>query len=174
MIFKDDALYRKALWEKYVFGVKHRDCSIRLDQLTQNDILEATRTKKRLLLPTLESVRSNVSWLPVQSTKENSASTLSELAVYREQNGFEPALHQINKRRYRTKSMIPQSTNQPDKTNTPNLTLDDMHSELAEKYNSPRPSSLRQLTELQTKPLSDNENFFIELRAKFAEKITKK
>lgn len=74
--------------------------------------------------------------------------------------------------------MIPQSTNQPDKTNTPNLTVDDMHSELAERYNSPnrglKPSSLRQLTELQTKPLSDNEKFFIELRAKLAEKITKK
>lgn len=147
------------MWEKYVFGVKHRDCVIRLDRLTQNDILEATRTKKRLLLPTSESVRSNVSWLPVLSTIENSVSTLSELAVY-----------QINKRRYRTKSMI--------KANTPNITLDDMHFELAERYNSPnrglKPSSSRQVAELQTKPLPDNEKFYIELRAKLTEKMSKK
>lgn len=153
-----------------MFGVKHRDCVIRLDRLTQNDILEATRNKKRLLLPTSESVRSNVSWLPVLSTIENSVSTLSELAVYREKNGFEPALHQINKRRYRTKSMI--------KANTPNITLDDMHFELAERYNSPnrglKPSSSRQVAELQTKPLSDNEKFYIELRAKLTEKMSKK
>lgn len=166
-------MYRKALWYKY--GFEHlRDCVVRVNRMTSIDDIK--KKSKRFLLPSnVGTVRSNVIWIPApSSTLKNSAAALSALTDYRKRNGIELSYAGKNRRRQRAKSMFFESTYQMENTNGHNFTMDDMHVELAGKFNSPnhglKPCSSRQVPEPQSKPLSQCEIFFMEMKAKLAAK----
>lgn len=166
-------MYRKALWYKYGFG-HLRDCVVRVNRMTSIDDIKK-KTKRFLLPSNVETVRSNVIWIPApSSTLKNTAAALSALTDYRQRNGIELPYAGQNKRRQRAKSMFFESTNQMENTNGHNFTMDDMHVELAGKFNSPnlglKPCSSRRIPEPQSRPLSQCENFFMEMKAKLAAK----
>lgn len=79
------------MFQKY--GI--RKCTVRLDRL---DVKVSTE-KKHLIEPKKGNVRSNVSWIPTQSTThKNSMKALSGLADYQTQNGILP--HVVQKSVY--------------------------------------------------------------------------
>lgn len=117
--------------------------------------------------PQDKTFRSNVSWIPNSSqVKKNSADALSALDTYRDRNGVLPRVGKKNVIRQRAKSMFVE-------TNKMNYTMDDMHVEFKERFNSPnrglKPGTERRLSKLQ--PVhSECQNIYDELQAKLAAK----
>lgn len=131
------------------------ECVVKVDRLTENDILEATQKKTLCLKPKIGNVRLNVSWLPVSSTaKKKSTEGLSALATYRHQNNIVQSVVGKNVKRQRAKFMLAASNLQP--SNTGKSAIDDVYPEHSKRNSSLRmglkPSTHRQLPELPPQP----------------------
>lgn len=151
---------------------------MKLVRLTETDILTATQKKTLCLKPKIINVRQNVSWLPTSSsTKKNSVDAVSALATYHHQHSIAQPVAKKNVKRQRAKSMFAERNWQPGNTREKKSTIDDMHLELSARYNSPKkglkPSTERQLPELQPPPLSEFQKIYNELKAKLAAKKAK-
>lgn len=166
--FLDNAVYRRALLRSH--GI--RDCFVKIDRMSVNIIKEMAPKKKLILAsPQDKTFRSNVSWLPNSSqVKKNSAGALSALDTYRDRNGVLPRVGKKNVIRQRAKSMFVEKNSQ---SNEVKYTMDDMHVEFKQKYNSPnrglKPGTERRLSKLQPEH-SQCQNIYEELQVKLATK----
>lgn len=156
-------MYRQALFQKH--GI--RDCVVKIDRMSENDILNVLPKKSFRLTPTTGTPRKNVSWIPASSsTQGNSTDALYALDIHRNRNDVVPRVVVKNVKRQRAKSMFAERANK--------FTIDDLHVEFTEKYSSPnrglKPGNGRQLLEPRPKPLSECQRIHGELQAKLAAK----
>lgn len=153
MVFLDDTQYCQALCRYYAV----RDCSVNLERLSDDDIAKYTSKKKNLILPTNNTLRSNVSLLPnVSQTNKNSVDVLSVMVDYQERNCVMPRVAK-NKIRQRSKSLFAESTSESNENK--NSTIDVFNLEFSRMYGRPNRglkfSTERVLTPLQPKQISN-------------------
>lgn len=166
-------MFQKALLDKY----KIRNCVVRLERMARVEDINKEPSEDLRLAPKEKSLRSNVSWLPLSSTtQKNSSEAMAALENYRKEIDFVPTVTGKNVIRQRAKSVYIESI-QPDNSNENGVTMDDLHLEFREKYNSHnrglKSVGERQLPEAQAKPISQYQKIYNEFLVKLAAKKTK-
>lgn len=167
-LFSDDALYRQALFRE----LNIRECVVSVERVFVGN---QAQKPHQPLVPTDKPIRSQVSWLPAASvTRESSASALSALTTYREQNDVVTRVDRKNVILQRTKSIVAEK---PCRSldSQPKPTLNDFHYELTEKCKRPnrglKPCSVRPLSNIKaSEQLTDAQKIRIEFEKKIKAK----